>query len=65
MPCSKGGEPDLLREVGEVRVGEHGHVAHELVDYVGLGGVERHGVVADVLRAEEGTESEPCANTTS
>ena len=42
-------QPTDLREVGKVAVGKHGRVAQQLVADVGLGRVERAGVVADVL----------------
>jgi hypothetical protein len=43
-------------EVGKVRVGKERHVAHELMDAVWLGRVERDRVVADVLRRVEHAE---------
>ncbi len=43
-----------LAEGGEVGVGEERGMADELVDDVGLGGVEGAGRVADVLGAAEG-----------
>eukprot|EP00960_Hanusia_phi_P020545 605831-Hanusia_phi.AAC.1 len=52
------GEPNGLREVGEVRVGEHGGMAEELMAEVGLGRVEGQRLVPHVLRAEEGAEGE-------
>ena len=41
VALSEGGEPDLLRELCERRVGEEGHVADELVHHVRLGRVHR------------------------
>mmetsp|Transcript_38562 Transcript_38562/g.122242 ORF Transcript_38562/g.122242 Transcript_38562/m.122242 type:complete len:209 (-) Transcript_38562:453-1079(-) len=43
----------------EVPVREHGHVAEELVDHVGLRGVHWVGVVPHVLCAVEGLEGQP------
>ena len=40
---------DFLAEVREVLVSEHGRVTHQLMDDVGLWGVERLGVVPNVL----------------
>lgn len=42
-------QPDLVGEVGDLLVGEHGHVADDLVDDVGLRGVFGVAGVPDVL----------------
>lgn len=51
-------ETYLLAEICEVLVCEHGGMAEELVDDVGLRGVERHAVVADVLGRVEHLKGE-------
>ena len=48
-----GGQPGLALDLGEARRGEQVAVADHLVDEVGLGRVERHAPVADVLRRVE------------
>ena len=55
---AEGGEANLLRELGELGVGEEGDVAEELVANVGLGRVERLAGVADVLRRMEDPEGQ-------
>lgn len=50
------GKTDFLAEVREVLVSEHGRVTHQLVDDVGLRGVERLRVVPNVLGRVENLE---------
>ena len=59
LGSAEGSESDLLAELGEVGVGEEGHVSEQLVAAVGLWGVEGVGGVADVLGAVEDAEGEP------
>lgn len=53
------GQPDLLRELRERRVGEQRHVPQKLVTYVRLGRVQRPAMVPDVLRGVEHPERQP------
>ena len=46
----KGCQADLLRKLGEGRIGEERRVSQQLVADVGLRGVERFAAVTDILR---------------
>ena len=53
-----GGEAGLALDRGEARAGEQVAVPDDLVDEVGLGRVQRHRAVADVLRRVEDAVAE-------
>ena len=57
---AQGGEPDLLGELGEGRVGEERHVTKQLVAHVWLRSVVGARVVPDVLGGVEDPEGEAC-----